>query len=224
MNDALHLAVVDGCPDEVTKEAIAAAHRQMDAAGRAGGFDDEVSALVAAYAYSAGRLARYDALVKGQPTLIDLMHRGVHEFFHDEPWAQHTGHDCTDCLTVATLTADLAAAYYVGPYNAVALAELNAGDPDVLADDEPDDDEWENDAPAGPIVLPDTITERLPRDDGPTGDDDPGFEYPPGMSPEDREIERLSARAEQGYDRTQLLPHVPDRALHTSVPGEWRES
>lgn len=214
MNDALHLAVVDGCPDEVTKEAIAAAHRQMDAAGRAGGFDDEVSALVAAYAYSAGRLARYDALVKGQPTLIDLMHRGVHEFFHDEPWAQHTGHDCTDCLTVATLTADLAAAYYVGPYNAVALAELNADDedgddnpyPDVYGDDEePDDEDWEE-APSGPIVLPDTITERLPREDG----------------PDDEEIERLSARAEQGYDRTQLLPHVPDRALHTNVPGEWR--
>lgn len=182
--ETLALAVTEGCPAEVTKEATEAAART----GHPIPFNQmtsEAVAAVAAYAYSAGRLARYDALVKGQPTLIDLLHRGVHEFFHDEPWTQHTGTDCTDCLTVATLTADLAAAYYVGPYNAVALAELNAGDPDVLADDlDPEDDEWENE-PTGPIPLPDVLTERLPREDG---------------------------------------PEDPDaRALHTSVPDEWRD-
>jgi hypothetical protein len=171
------LAVVEGCPEEVTKEATVVAYRRMDAAQVALGNADELTvkaalADVAAYAYSAGRLARYDSLVKGQPPLIDLMHRGVHEFFHDEPFTQHDAQDCTDCLTVATIAADLGATYYVGPYNAVALAEMNAGDvfPDVAADDE-DDDRWEDpEETVIPIVLPDTITERLPREDGPDPD------------------------------------------------------
>ena len=143
-NLVLDRAQSEGCPEEVTKEAMVIHHqavqRIVDDPSLVA--DDEGITYypmrqVAAYAYTAGRVARWDALVKGSPRLMDAILRQVHEFFHDEPFGQHDGTagDCTDCPTVAALAADAAAAYYSAPTHPV--------DPDVLLEElgELEDDE-----------------------------------------------------------------------------------
>lgn len=161
-NLVLERAQSEGCPAEVTKEALAEGARRMDATGRADRSAEEFTTAAVAYAYTAGRVARWDALVKGSPRLMDAILRQVHEFFHDEPFGAHDGTagDCADCPTVAALAADAAAAYYSGQ-------PLCPTDPDMQAEDEdPVDDEgdgdWADDRTTVlPLVLPDTITEPL---------------------------------------------------------------
>lgn len=170
-NLVLEHALSAGVPPEVKEEAV----RHAEEVERHGD-DFEAFSLAdldaaVAYAYGAGRMARWDALVKASPKLYDGILRGVHEFFHDEPFGQHDGVavECTDCPTVAALAADLAAAYY----------RALPGNPDIYVED----DETEADLDAAmatgdPVQI---VTDPLP---------------------------------------TMQVPTV--RALHASVPNEWR--
>lgn len=120
-NLVLNRAVADGCPEEVTKEAWAALDARYTAEF---GIDDGLAAEMldtvpqdafahaVAYGYTAGRVARWDALVRGSATLTDAIEAAVREFFHDEPFSSHDGvHDCPDCPQVAILAADTATAF-----------------------------------------------------------------------------------------------------------------
>lgn len=144
-NLVLDTAVREGCPSEVTDEAWSALEKQYE---KEYGIDDGAAAEMldcvpkdafstgVVFGYTAGRVARWDALVKGSPTLLSAIQQRVHEFFHDEPFGGHDGtaDECTDCSTVSALAADAAAAFY----------QALPGTPDVyveVEDEVLDDDE-----------------------------------------------------------------------------------
>lgn len=199
-NLVLERAQSEGCPAEVTKEAI-----ELVADGHAlTTIELDTISKVSAYAYTAGRVARWDALVKGSPRLLDAILRQVHEFFHDEPFGQHDGTagDCTDCPTVAALAADAAAAYYSGQ------PVQGTTDPDVYA--EPDEDELDQDwdpAEETLVILgePETMAALAEAAEDPTLTRELTAD----------EVRWLADHPEQG--------EAGARALHTSVPDEWRD-
>lgn len=199
-NLVLERAQSEGCPAEVTKEAI-----ELVADGHAlTTIELDTISKVSAYAYTAGRVARWDALVKGSPTLVSAILRQVHEFFHDEPFGQHDGTagECTDCPTVAALAADAASAYY-SDLNPAALVPTS-GVPDVYAEDVEED--WDP-AEETLVILgePETMAALAEAAEDPTLTRELTAD----------EVRWLADHPEQG--------EAGARALHTSVPDEWRD-
>lgn len=124
-NAVLRLATDEGCPAEVTKEAIEEALMRPRPAGDDPRYTTREVEDAVAYAYTAGRVARWDALIKGSPRLMDAILAVVHEFFHDEPWPGHAGIalECPDCPTVAALAADAATAFWSAEETAEIMAD-----------------------------------------------------------------------------------------------------
>lgn len=149
-NTVLRVATDEGCPAEVTKEAIEQALMRPRPAGDDPRYTTREVEDAVAYAYTAGRVARWDALIKGSPRLMDAILAVVHEFFHDEPWPGHDGValECPDCPTVAALAADAATAYWSAQETAEIMAdpelvrqlaeaegELRSGAQDITTED-----------------------------------------------------------------------------------------
>lgn len=203
-NLVLERAQSEGCPAEVTKEAIEEALARPRPAGDEARYTTTEMHDAVAYGYTAGRVARWDALVKGSPTLVSAILRQVHEFFHDEPFGQHDGTagECTDCPTVAALAADAASAYY-SDLNPAALVPTS-GVPDVYAEDVEED--WDP-AEETLVILgePETMAALAEAAEDPT--------LTRALTAE--EVRWLADHPEQG--------EAGARALHTSVPGEWRD-